>query len=412
MKKNTFIFVLLLTLGACSTSEHDAAIPEGKGSYEEQIRILNAKYSPQKSIKEGVFYAQAGKVNGWEVAKEDVDGGIIVAQAVHHKYKSKALTAVAFVVAGAISSYGEYVKQRDDSTGNAVLFKGDYFAIDLRSPIGGYRPHLSEYLPTTIGSKVGMYHNYVIAELRTNPDYAHLRYEASEDVFSAFGDILENAGIYTTDDVEYMKQVVLENNLLETWKQRSDEFAGEQESVLVSEFLSTISEINEYSRYDYICQYMQIIDDAYMRGELSEESALLVNGAVSTWYYSHCLWKYYIPLNGCASAYMIETANGEWYVTSSLDKVSVMLETDNVIAVGIPQIADGHITEIYFFEDMDGFLERDWNVPSYYASDYITISEVTTDIDINLNELLVGTYPLQDVQDRNDVRYASMEFRM
>ena len=89
----------------------------------------------------------------------------------------------------------------------------------------------------------------------------------------------------------------------------------------------------------------------------------------------------------------------------------MMLVADSVIAVGIPQIADGHITEIYFFEDMDGFLERDWNVPSYYASDYITISEVTTDIDIDLNEL-VGTYALQDVQDRNDVRYASMEFRM
>lgn len=412
MKKNiVFILVLLLILCACSTSEHDALIPNGKGTYKEQICALNQKYSPKKSAQEVILYAQAGKVNGWEVAKEDVDGGITVAQAVYHNTKSKRATAVAFAVAGALCSYGEYVKQRDDSTSSVVAYKDDFFAVDLRSPIGSYKPHLNEFLPAAIGSKIGMYHNYAIAELCTNQDYAHLRYEASEDVFSAFSDILVNAGIYTTDDVEYMKQVVLENNLLETWKQSSDEFTGEQESVLISEFLSTISEINESSRYDYICQYMQIIDDAYRHGELSEESASLVNGAVSTWYYSHCLWKYYIPLNGCASAYMLETADGEWYVTSSLDKVSVMLSADSVIAVGIPQIADGHITEIYFFEDMDGFLERDWNVPSYYTSDYITISEVITDIDINLNEL-VGTYVLQDVQDRNDVRYASMEWRM
>lgn len=411
MKKNIFILVLLLTLGACSTSEYDAAITSGKSSYEEQIHVLNAKYSAQESIKEGVFYAQKGKVNGWEVAAEDVDGGSKVGAAVYHFTKNIKAALVTFAVAGAFCSYGEYVKQRDDSTSSVVAYKDDFFAVDLRSPIGSNKPHLNEFLPAAIGSKVGMYHNYAIAELCTNSDYAHLRYEASEDVFSAFGDILVNAGIYTTDDVEYMKQVVLENNLLETWKQSSDEFIGEQESVLISEFLSTISELNESSRYDYICQYMQIIDDAYMHGELSEESASLVNGAVSTWYYSHCLWNYYIPLNGCASAYMLETADGEWYITSSLDKVHMMLVTDSIIAVGIPQIANGHITEIYFFEDTGGFLETGWNVPSCYTSDYITISEVTTDIDINLNEL-VGTYPLQDVQDRNDVHYASMEFRM
>lgn len=411
MKKNIFIFVLLLTLGACSSSEQDVVVSEEKGSYKEQICALNAKYSPQKSTHRNILYAQAGKVNGMEVAAVDVDGGSKVGAAVYHFTKNIKAALVTFAVAGAFCSYGEYVKQRDDSTSSVVAYKDDFFAVDLRSPIGSNKPHLNEFLPAAIGSKVGMYHNYAIAELCTNSDYAHLRYEASEDVFSAFGDILVNAGIYTTDDVEYMKQVVLENNLLETWKQSSDEFIGEQESVLISEFLSTISELNESSRYDYICQYMQIIDDAYMHGELSEESASLVNGAVSTWYYSHCLWNYYIPLNGCASAYMLETADGEWYITSSLDKVHMMLVTDSIIAVGIPQIANGHITEIYFFEDTGGFLETGWNVPSCYTSDYITISEVTTDIDINLNEL-VGTYPLQDVQDRNDVHYASMEFRM
>lgn len=411
MKKNIFIFVLLLTLGACSSSEQDVVVSEEKGSYKEQICALNAKYSPQKSTHRNILYAQAGKVNGMEVAAVDVDGGSKVGAAVYHFTKNIKAALVTFAVAGAFCSYGEYVKQRDDSTSSVVAYKDDFFAVDLRSPIGSNKPHLNEFLPAAIGSKVGMYHNYAIAELCTNSDYAHLRYEASEDVFSAFGDILVNAGIYTTDDVEYMKQVVLENNLLETWKQSSDEFIGEQESVLISEFLSTISELNESSRYDYICQYMQIIDDAYMHGELSEESASLVNGAVSTWYYSHCLWNYYIPLNGCASAYMLETADGEWYITSSLDKVHMMLVTDSIIAVGIPQIANGHITEIYFFEDTGGFLETGWNVPSRYTSDYITISEVTTDIDINLNEL-VGTYPLQDVQDRNDVHYASMEFRM
>lgn len=411
MKKNIFIFVLLLTLGACSSSEQDVVVSEEKGSYKEQICALNAKYSPQKSTHRNILYAQAGKVNGMEVAAVDVDGGSKVGAAVYHFTKNIKAALVTFAVAGAFCSYGEYVKQRDDSTSSVVAYKDDFFAVDLRSPIGSNKPHLNEFLPAAIGSKVGMYHNYAIAELCTNSDYAHLRYEASEDVFSAFGDILVNAGIYTTDDVEYMKQVVLENDLLETWKQSGDEFIGEQESVLISEFLSTISELNESSRYDYICQYMQIIDDAYMHGELSEESALLVNGAVSTWYYSHCLWNYYIPLNGCASAYMLETADGEWYITSSLDKVHMMLVADSIIAVGIPQIANGHITEIYFFEDTGGFLETDWKVPSCYTSDYITISEVTTDIDINLNEL-VGTYPLQDVQDRNDVRYASMEFRM
>lgn len=410
MKKSIiFIFTLLLTLGACSKSEHGVAIPDGKGSYEEQIRALNVNYSQKKSMQEGVFYAQARDVNGWEVAKEDVDGGTVVGGAVFHFTKNIKAAFVAFAVAGALCSYGEYVAQRDDSTNSVVAYKGEFFAIDLRSPIGEYRPHLYEFLPTTIGSNVGMYHNYAIAELCTNPDYANLRYEASEDVFSAFGDILTKAGVYTTDEVNYMKQAVLKENLLETWKQRSDEFDIGQECALVSEFLTTISEMDESSRYDYICQYMRIINDAYTRGELSEESALLVNGAVSTWYYSHRLWNYYIPLNGCASAYMLETEDGKWYITSSLDKVRVMLETNHIIAVGIPQIIDGRIAEVYFFEDMDGFLEMDLGASSCYTSDHITISEVTLDTEIDINfDGLEGTYALQDVRDRNDVRYVSI----
>ncbi|MGM9830622.1 MAG: hypothetical protein ACI3Z5_01230 [Paludibacteraceae bacterium] len=408
MKKQfIFIALILLTLCACSNESTESEVKVQQAStYKEQIYVLNNKYNSDRKVPQShIQHLQAKKVNGCEVAMEDVNSGIIIGEAVYHNTKMKKLAIAAAIIGGAFCSYGEYVEQRDDSTKSVVAYKNGNFAIDLRKPIGNHIPTLTTWLPNTIGSEIGMYHNYVIAEVQTNPIYEDVRDNASSELLSTFGTILQNICVCTANEFANVEQVISSQNLLETWKDESNQFTNEEEGVLVSNFLSAISNMKESLRYDYICQYMQIINNAYLRGELSEISALLVNGAVSIWYYSHNLWKYYIPLKGQATAYMLEVEEGHWYITDSFEKLSLMSDNYSPTVLGIPNIIDGHITEIYFFEDIDDFLETEMTT-IYDVPELITITQVEMDLDIHTEELY-GTYLLQDISDRSDIKYVS-----
>lgn len=399
------ISVLLFTFCACSTSiTEDVENGYISGTYVEQIKVLNDKYSDKTGSELSAFFAKARSADAEEIAKADVEGGLAVGEAVLHITKNGKAALVAFAVAGAFCSYAEYVGQQDSTTA-IISRKGDNLAVDLRNPIGDNKPNMRTLLPNAIGSEIGMYHNYVIAELLT--DSICSQQSGEWEVFSAFCSMLENAEVYTADELEDMKQVVSSNNLLDTWREHSTSFADSQESILVSEFLSNISEIKESLRYEYVCSYMQIIESAYLSNELSEETASFVNAAVSVWYYSHNLWKYYIPLDGCASAYIVETTAGSWYLTTSFDKMCALCEAYGVGIIGIPQISNGQVTEIFFFEDMDRFLQKETKIVYSMVEDDIIISTVATDMDINIDALL-GEHILCDVADRTDVHYVSL----
>lgn len=426
------LFIILFS-GCADTSKEISLVDGCDKGYLQKIETLNHQYlySYSSAPKLSILKKQSEQDPEKDDKKDDDSNqreekltiaGIDAAGALtagfdaykHRPRPSWPIIIGCAIAGGGSASFHAYFDQVDDNDTTQHVVKMWHHngspAIDLRDPIGGLQPSLNEgYLPTTIGSTIGMYHNYLIAEAFNNEEYAEfMRNGVSYQLMQVWFNVLVEQNVLSSDDADACFVLLQQEDFLETWQDRQYESTEQQ---LLQDFLSVISSIRERSRYDYVCQYMGIINEAYLNGEMSEESALIINGAISVWFYSHNMWNYYIPMDGCASAYMLETAAGEWYITSSLDKVHMMLVADSIIAVGIPQIANRHITEIYFFEDMDGFLERDWNVPSHYASDYITISEVTTDIDINLNEL-IGTYVLQDVQDRDDVRYASMEFRM
>ena len=319
------------------------------------------------------------------------------------------------IAGGGSASIEAYFDQRNgttptnDSTQQMVRMWHDNGspAIDLRNPIGGLQPSLEEeYLPTTIGSTIGMYHNYLIAEAFDNGEYAEIMCngESSYQLMQMWFNTLVEQDVLSLDEAEDCFTLLQQEDFLETWQDRQYESTEQQ---LLQDFMSVISSIRESSRYDYVCQYMGIIDEAYLNGEVSEESALIINGAISVWFYSHNMWNYYIPMDGCASAYMLQTSDDEWFLTNSTDRVHVLLEEGRVLAIGIPKFIGEDVTEVFFFENTDSFFDYETFVNAY-SYEEVTIADVRTDMSVNINNLL-GMYRLQDVPDRNDVRYISIK---
>lgn len=318
------------------------------------------------------------------------------------------------IVGGGSASIGAYFDQGDgttpinDSTQQMVKMWHDNGspAIDLRNPIGGLQPSLNEvYLPMTIGSTIGMYHNYLIAEAFNNTDYAEfMRNGVSYQLMQVWFNVLVEQDVLSSDDADACFAILQQEDFLEIWQDRQSESTEQQ---LLQDFLSVISSIRESSRYDYVCQYMGIIDEAYLNGEMSEESALIINGAISVWFYSHNMWNYYIPMDGCVSAYMLQTSDDEWFLTNSTDRVRVLLEEGRILAIGIPKFRGEDVTEVFFFENTDSFFDYETFVNAYNHDD-VTIANIRTDINVNIDNLL-GIYRLQDVPDRSDVRYISIQ---
>jgi len=421
MKRILSYILSILLLVSCSNNDfgnvqNSIQKSPKEASYLRQIQQLNEQYihHVQKSSR-----AQGdddndndNDVNGWEVALEDTRGACAVGKAALFYTRNPYIIGVVMIFAGALVSYGEYEYQRDNDNNQILQKDGDFFAIDIRQPLNLSGLFDTDVFPNHTGGYIGKYHNKVIFEVETNDLFDSVAGNVTSDTFDAFVSILREEGVFLNEDIDeacsILQTLDVVNNL-ELYSHFPEAPYMEIEEELVSDFLINVSNIQECDRYAYILSYMDIIDGAAQRGELSSQSATLINGSLSVWYHSHCLWNYYIPMPRTSQYYLARERDrdeGSWTLLTEEGFFSA-LSQDNVNCFGVPHLVNNRLSEVYFYENASDYLQSSWNVSTCFNEDSVSIESISLNIPTNNITIDVDSivYFLRDVADNPSIKY-------
>lgn len=102
----------------------------------------------------------------------------------------------------------------------------------------------------------------------------------------------------------------------------------------------------------YTSDFMELVESAYTNELISLESALMINGTISTLYCSRTAWNYIQPDPYQCTRYILHGAN-MWYLADCQDDVVTILGNDNTIDfVGYPYIENSVVKRIYVYANL------------------------------------------------------------
>lgn len=132
-----------------------------------------------------------------------------------------------------------------------------------------------------VGGNVGWYHNDIIRAIWSNSLYN-----------SSSEELLENIAVYLEDNhiVEYEDRELFISVLHEQWSMMPDNFYNNENieyQLIVEGYMETMAQIDEDARFAYTHSMMEEISQF----GLEEVDTYLLNGTISTYYYSSQLWN-------------------------------------------------------------------------------------------------------------------------
>ena len=137
-----------------------------------------------------------------------------------------------------------------------------------------------------LGSNIGWYHNDIIQNIWSNSLYAS-SYEDMSDYMVAY---MENNHFFEFEDRELFISFVQQQFLFMSNEPQNyilQDFDTMEYQQIVEGYMATIVQIEEEARYDYTHSIMEEISQF----GLDDENTFMLNGTISTYYYSTQLWN-------------------------------------------------------------------------------------------------------------------------
>lgn len=271
----------------------------------------------------------------------------------------------------------------------------DIYAIDLRDPISFYEDRDCLFNEQIIGSNMGFVHNYIISVLYRNNGYRLFQWSPDvlvDSIIYTYANILDSKDLYL-EDILIISDEIINNVLIDDITHKDDEYI----SYFIESYQALISEnVCFEKRRDYTEEYMDIIQQEI--GD--EEYVFLINGAISTYFYSYDLWQTYIPTQK-SYRYICINENSDPYLFSSSEAyehiITTIVYNGAISFAGVPVIRDNKIESIFVFDDLVPLNDVVWNDERNYIQDntfYIEEDIIFQYVDYYYQEFTIpaGTY--------------------
>lgn len=462
MKKIVFILPLLLVLG-CSNKDYlqnqklynDSL--DNSSQMCEQLRLLKNKYFldngnsivsiqyideyPQYEFKDA---DAPDEIDMGDVAIQDL-GGYCTGAWLGAPSGIPVIAAISGLGVAIYASVSEYEDQKggidggggdgggtdgDDKKETPYFYDGFHQPIDLRKPIFDF---LYDGLPVGFdgipGGTLGWFHNVIVTELLHNSEYMMIERDdvecrmrfIAEYIEMYKGELLRSDKIFMDDDVlcRYDVGDIFEmtdmsshyDEIDNTFIQSFSDIDGWSE--LQELYFSELAYIPNSKRYDYSIDYMRKITDFYTQGEISDMELLLINGSISVYLYSGFLWNDFIPNPNVSNNILVKTLHDEWIVFEGRRCFFEYLTSNgpHIQYVGFPNVVDGVVTEIFFFQDVVDYLQREYREVSMPD-----INELSVDNEERVNcgyghdiERIGLYYLIEKIYGRDDLVYYSLK---
>lgn len=328
-------------------------------------------------------------------------------------------TIVLGIVVGALNSIAEFQKEKEEEENNNTdELKA---AINLTNPFA-YYPQGNRFAYgslTPIGSEIGELHNWLVSEMLADID----------STFNTMDALLEYVctNNFTTLSTHYTSQLIsviqayLYDNATDILSYTGDsgiallgqEYPDEMDVIKHYAFVMTQS-TTFFNRYQYTMDFMNIIDYMYQNESISEESALLINGTISTMYCSKTAWNYIQPDPFWVNNYIV-CGNNSWYMTNNHEALSLLIGTSpDITFVGYPYMDSDTIKRIYIYAESPENVSLQNSIHSLLSDEVFTntINSVTILENYrNCNPIETGIYPVLPAAGYDDYFYIDLEQR-
>lgn len=355
----------------------------------------------------------------WGVFAADAEGACHGAD-IGERIGGKWGAVIGAVAVGASSSVAEYIKEKNDNDndndGMQVVFNPsnpfDYTRDGNRFNYGGWAP---------IGSEIGDLHNSMVNEILTDIGNSNQINTLSELYdYVCYADFNTLNTLFTPQQISDVQTYLSENQtdiitdledngMTTLWLGHPDEME------IIKHYAFVMTRPMFFDRFQYTMDFMTIIDQAYQSQLLSEESAVIINGTISTFYCSKTAWNYIQPDPFFNTDFIIRTDNS-WFLTNNQEHLQqLMISNGDINFVGYPYIENDTIKRIYVYAN-------DPLNTEYGQSDLIlSLGEIFTNnissisiLDNNRTcaPIAIGNYPIYPAAEYEDYIFIDLESHM
>ena len=356
----------------------------------------------------------------WSVVAADAEGACHGAD-IGERIGGTWGAVIGAVVVGSVSSVAEFIKEKNDNDHDNMQIAINptrpfaYDQYENRFYYGGWAP---------IGSEIGDLHNSMVSELLAEID--------SSNCISTLSDIFEyaystNFSTLSTLSTHYTPQQILgvqaylntyetdilsdleDDEMTTLWQDYPDEMEVIKHYAFVLTQTTTF-----FDRFQYTMDFMTNVHLAYQSELISEESALMINGTISTFYCSKTAWNYIQPDPFFANEFII-CGNNTWYLTDSQSQLQLLLGSNpDINFIGYPYISNDTIRRIYVYADspLNATLQNNNTFISLFNNTTFTNAITTVSVIDNYRNcasIATGNYPIYPAAGYEDYVFIDLE---
>lgn len=350
--------------------------------------------------------------DSWSVAAADALGacsGIEAGAAL--SAGNPIVAAVTGAVVGAICSIAEYKKEEDNENNDELLAAFNPNNPFVYTTQGNRFENFGTITP--IGSEIGDLHNSLIQELLNDESFVSCT--SLEDMYCyMYSNSFNTFNNYCTSAQWNTIQTCLCYHQTDILSQQNlNSLVSSDEFCIIKHYAYTVSQTTEpFNIEQYTYDFMVLVDEAYQNDQISEESALLINGTISTMFCSKSSWNYIQPDPYQTTQYVVNT-DSTWYILNGQNNLHALVSIGtNINFVGFPYVNNGTIKRIYIYTNSP------YNTS--YANDSILYTLLHNDIFLNTTNVVtnfsdlyiplqVGYYPTYLAHGYDNYVYIDIE---
>lgn len=234
---------------------------------------------------------------------------------------------------------------REEHNNNAMAFD-DIYKLNTLHPINDFTFANHLFNDGIRFANIGFMHNYIISSIynEVHEDF----FDMSDEDLAAniFEDYFTPLSAHEQEYYNLFNHVTMDFNL-----GLANAFTLSNSDTIIQFYFEELADIPENSWCEYTEDFMQIVDQNL--GELDEDRVLLINGCLSTFFYSKCLWNLNVPDNYSGKYVVFNITTGTWqYIECSQPALDQLLISNyGNILVFIPHLnSEGDVTNLFLMD--------------------------------------------------------------
>ena len=289
---------------------------------------------------------------------------------------------------------------RENPNSGTQIFWSDKYLLNINEPIYDYSQSTTFFDDDIKYANIGYLHNYAITTI--NNTHSSLFDVSPTDIVNhVFENVFEAS---EGNELAYQQLYdVIYENIESDYENYNSSSTAMEDDECIGIYFDNLYRISETAWYSYTRDFMKIVDEELRYND--EDRLMLINGCLSTFYYSKCLWKLNAPNPYSGKYILFNTQNGTWQYVETNDVwqlYNTILASGDSLVLFVPYISNGELTSLFLYDiffsqnDIDG---------SQYLNQIDNILNLTIPSTLNLSigsietAIQEGTYSFQRIED-------------